>query len=229
MTFRASTKGILMHTQFRFHLACVLAALTVAGCGQKAVRPSEIASNAGTNAVTKYDANKDGVLDDQELANAPGLRAAVVRIKKLSRPRESLPSESVVKSQKISAAEIDARIGEWKKRGTGRITIICHVIRKGTSQGISGAEVKFVPEDFLGQALTIGTGTTDEKGYAKISQPSRGKDDPNVGMCPGFYRVEITKGSEIPARYNTTTQLGQEVASDAVGIANGSMVFELIY
>lgn len=189
----------------------------------------DIASDAGTKAVAKYDANKDGVLDYQELAKAPGLRAAAARIKKLSRPREPLPSDSALQSQKISAADIDARIKEWKKRGTGRIRITCRVVRKGTSQGIAGAEVKFVPEDFLGPALTVGTGTTDDHGYAKVSQPLRGKDDPGVGMCPGFYRVEITKGNEIPARYNTNTEFGQEVASDAVGIVNGAMVFELSY
>src|SRR5579871_6074012 len=100
-----------MYSQVGFYLAVVVAAL--AGCNQTVVRPPSIASDAGTKAVAKYDANKDGVLDYQELASAPGLRAAVVRIKKLSKPRESLPPESVVKSQKISAAEIDARIAEW--------------------------------------------------------------------------------------------------------------------
>ena len=35
-------------------------------------------------------------------------------------------------------------------------------------------------------------------------------------MCPGYYRVEITKGSEIPAKYNTATILGEEISGDAV-------------
>ena len=86
-----------------------------------------------------------------------------------------------------------------------------------------------MPEDFLGPELPVGTGTTDAKGYAKISQPSRGKDDPSVGVCPGFYRVEITKGSEIPAKYNKDTVLGKEVALDTIGVAKASLVFELSY
>ena len=45
---------------------------------------------------------------------------------------------------------------------------------------------------------------------------------------PGFYRVEITKGNEIPAKYNTETILGQEVAADVAGISS-RLVFELEY
>ena len=62
-----------------------------------------------------------------------------------------------------------------------------------------------------------------------ISQPSRGGDDPAIGMCPGFYRVEITKGSEIPAKYNTATVLGQEVAGDAARTLPAAVKFELEY
>ena len=205
-----------------------LAALSISGCGPAVVRPPEIASGAGDRAIAKYGANKNGTLDYKELAKAPGLRAAVGTIKKLATGRPP-PSESELQSVKITAEEIDARIKEWKARGTGRFRITCRVVRKGTSQGIAGAEVKFVPEDFLGPGLAVGTGTTDDEGFAKISQVSRGKGDPDIGMCPGFYRVEITKGSEIPARYNKDTVLGQEVALDTIGVAKGSLVFELSY
>jgi hypothetical protein len=221
-----------MSKQIPFQFVCGLAglaALAVAGCQQKVVRPMDVASDAGAKAVAKYDANKDGVLSYQELAKAPGLRAGVATIKKLVKYRGPRPAESELQRAKIGAAEIDARIAEWKKRGTGRISITCRVLRKGTSHGIEGAEVKFVPEDFLGPSLTVGSGTTDAQGYAKISQPSRGKDDPSAGMCPGFYRVEITKGNEIPTKYNKETVLGQEVAWDAVGIQTSNVVFELSY
>ena len=215
-----------------------MVALTVSGCGggsQSAVRPMEIAGDAGTQAVAKFDANKDGVLDYDELAKAPGLRAGVAKIKKLAQIRQSAPAESELQSAKISAEEIDARIKEWKALGTGRITVPCHVYRvnkqggNGRAQPLEGAEVKFVPESFLGPALTVGTGTTDAKGQAMVSQPSRGGDDPNVGMCPGYYRVEITKGSEIPEKYNTATILGEEIAGDAIKLASGPLTFELEY
>jgi len=195
----------------------------------------EIASDAGTQAVAKFDANHDGMLDYDELAKAPGLRAGVVMIKKMAQAREPAPAESQLKGVKISAEEIDARIQEWKNRGTGRITVSCRVYRlnpqggRSQSQPIEGAEVKFVPESFLGPGLTVGTGTTDKSGQATISQPSRGGDDPNVGMCPGFYRVEITKGSEIPEKYNAATILGAEIAGDAVSLMSGPLAFELEY
>ena len=186
----------------------------------------EIAPDAGAQAIAKYDANKDGSLDYQELAKAPGLRAGVATIKKLV-SRRTEPSEEQLQSAKITAAEIDARIQVWKKHGTGRIGVTCRVFRKGAP--VANAEVKFVPEEFLGSGLTTGSGTTDARGYAKVSQPSRGKGDPELGMSPGFYRVEITRGSEIPAKYNTDTILGQEVAGDAAGISTGGVEFDLNY
>jgi hypothetical protein len=195
----------------------------------------EIASNAGAQAVTQLDANHDGALDYAELANAPGLRAGVATIKKLASSRRPMPPESQLQTQKITAEEIDARIQEWKARGTGRISVPCHVLRVNKKAGkagakptpISGAEVKLVPEGFLGPGLTTGTGTTDSRGDAIVSQPSRGGDDPSSGMSPGFYRVEITKGSEIPAKYNTATILGAEVAGDAPQLSSGGFTFEL--
>ena len=140
--------------------------------------------------------------------------------------------ESQLKSAKISAEDIDARIREWQAAGTGRVSVPCHVIhaKKGSKpEPLAGAEVKFVPESFLGSALATGAGTTDKSGNAMISQPSRGGDDPATGMGPGFYRVEITKGSEIPAKYNTETVLGAEVAGDAVWQSMGGLTFELDY
>lgn len=186
-------------------------------------------------ALAALDANKDGFLDYNELAKAPGLRAAVAKIKNLSQFRGPVPSESELQGAKINAAEIDARIQQWKEHGTGRISVPCRVYRvnkkggKGSSQPIAQAEVKFVPESFLGPGLSTGIGTTDKNGTAMISQPSRGGDDPAVGMCPGYYRVEITKGSEIPAKYNKDTILGVEVASDSLDIESGQTKFELEY
>ena len=122
-----------MQKPFRFRLAfgfVGMVALAVSGCG-RSVRPMEIASNAGAQAVAKYDANHDGALDYDELAKAPGLQAAVAKIKKLTkghREREA-PSESELRSAKITAEEIDARIQEWKARGTGRVNVVCRVVR----------------------------------------------------------------------------------------------------
>ena len=195
----------------------------------------EIASDAGAKAIAQLDANKDGVLDYDELAKAPGLRAGVATIKKLATFRGPKPPESQLRSEKISAEEIDARIQAWKALGAGRIAVPCRVYRvnkkggHGKPQPLADAQVKFVPEAFLGPGLSPGAGTTDKGGMAMIVQPSRGGDDPAFGVSPGFYRVEITKGSEIPAKYNTDTVLGVEVASDAPGLSGGGPTFELDY
>ena len=64
-----------MKKRFGFRLGLSLVAVVVAvasGCGGKPVRPLEIASDAGKQAVNTLDANKDGVLDYKELAKAPG-------------------------------------------------------------------------------------------------------------------------------------------------------------
>ena len=199
-----------------------------------AVKPPEIAANAGKQAIDQLDANHDNLLDYNELAKAPGLRAAVATIKKLAVFRGPPPQESQVRAAKISAEEIDARVQQWKDRGVGRISISCHVYRVGkpgakhARQPVVGAEVKFVPEPFLGPGMPTGAGTTDKTGLAAIVQPSTGPTDP-PGMAPGFYRVEITKGTEIPPQYNTATVLGQEVASDALGLSGGGAAFELEY
>jgi hypothetical protein len=82
-----------------------------------------------------------------------------------------------------------------------------------------------VPEEFLGSGLPTGTGTTDTRGMAFISQPSH-EGDTSRGMSPGFYRVEITKGEEIPVKYNKSTIFGQEVAADVPGILS-PLVFKM--
>jgi hypothetical protein len=225
-----------MQKQVRFRVGIGLAGIVVvavAGCGGKApsaVRPMEIASDAGSQAVAKYDTNKDGQLDYKELEKAPGLRAGIGTIKKIAVFRRPPPPLSQIQGAKITAEEIDARIQAWIARGVGRISVPCRVFRKrgGRSEPIADAQVKFVPEGILGPGLTAGTGTTDKSGSALVSQPSRGGDDPANGMSPGFYRVEITKGNEIPAKYNSATTLGQEVASDAPGLSSG-VIFELEY
>ena len=88
--------------------------------------------------------------------------------------------------------------------------------------------MRFVPERFLGGAMKTAVGTTDVHGIARMTTPGGG--DVGRGICPGFYRVEITKDSEkIPARYNIETTLGQEAALDAANMVHGMVKFDLKY
>jgi hypothetical protein len=190
----------------------VLAALllSMAGCpfdgGRSRVRPPSInARDAGDAAIQMYDTDRDGVLSGKELDQCPGLKAAADQVD---------PSHLG-----ISAAHITARIKMWQKSKLGRMSLRCSVMHNG--HPLAGANVKFVPEPFLGENMPEATGLTDENGNAMLSVPSETpKDLP--GVPPGFYRVEITKpGMAVPARYNTKTVLGQEVALDAKGIQEG--------
>lgn len=176
--------------------------------------PPAIDANAASNkAIEQYDANKDGVIDGKELEASPGLMAALAQIDTSGK-------------KAIKAAMVAARIKAWQDSKLGRMSIGCTVLHNG--KPLAGADVKFVPETFLGEALKTATGRTDQNGVAMISIPLTGRQDP-PGVAPGLYRVEITKaGENIPAKYNTQTVFGQEVALDAANIREG-IKFKLEY
>ncbi len=142
-----------------------------------------------------FDADKDGKLSGKELDKCPGLKAALARVD---------PSGK----GEVTAEMITARIRVWQQMKVGRMAASCRVMHNG--QPLAGAEVKFVPEKFLGESIQTAVGTTNENGYVAPSLPGEAR-----GLPPGFYRIEITKaGLNIPAKYNADTVLGQEVAPD---------------
>lgn len=170
------------------------------GCGPSVpsrVRPDLPDSSAASKAMELYDTDHDGFLDDKELEQVPGLKAA----------KKVLDTNH---DGKISEQEIRDRIKYWADLNMV-LPVVCRVTHNG--QPLAGAKVVFVPEKFLGGTLKSGSGTTVVTGYARISSPYPA--DPSVqGVSPGFYRVEITKdGEPIPAKYNSKTILGTEVPS----------------
>jgi hypothetical protein len=85
-----------------------------------------------------------------------------------------------------------------------------------------------VPESFLGDDIKTATGKTGDSGRAALTVPVTGPRDP-PGAALGLYRVEITKtGDNIPAKYNSETTLGQEVALDSPALKDG-IKFNLQY
>jgi hypothetical protein len=179
-----------------------------AGCsrGLPRVRPPSInASSAGAKAMEMYDADKDGKLSGAELDKCPALKAALAQI--------DTSGEGT-----ITAAQITARIKQWQAAKIGRTQLECVVLRNG--KPLAGAEVKFVPEEFLGDDIKTASGKTNKSGRARLSVATTSRADP-PGVALGLYRVEITKpGDNIPAKYNTETTLGQEVALDSPNIQN---------
>ena len=175
--------------------------------------PKIDAKAAGAKAIELYDTNHDGKLSGEELDKCPGLKAAIDEVDRGGKGE-------------ITAADIAARIQAWLDSKLARMTFACRVMHNG--KPLEGAEVTFVPEKFLGGNVKPAKGKTNSKGMAMLSIPTSGPYDP-PGVAPGFYRVEITKAGEtIPAKYNTDTTLGQEIARDAKGIQQG-IKFDLTY
>jgi hypothetical protein len=163
---------------------------------------------AGRAAISQYDKNGDGRISGEELDKCPGLKAAIGRIDQSG-------------SGDITADTIAARIKAWEKSHVGGIALSFTITHNGTPLG--DADVKFVLEKFLGDCVTVATGKTDKNGVARITSEPLGSQDRRQGIATGFYRVEITKpGENIPAKYNTNTILGQEIAIDAKGIPKKS-------
>ncbi len=197
-------------------MSFVLGIVVAAGCsrGPKRVLPPSInAAAAGSEAIAMYDADNDGKISGTELDKCPALKTAMSRTDKDG-------------DKALTADEIAKRIEAWLVLKIGRVPITCTVLSNG--RPLPDAEVRFVPEKFLGENMTTAQGKTSKAGMVLISIEMTDSSD-SPGVPPGLYRVEITKnGEDIPAKYNTETILGQEVALDAPGIREG-IKFNLAY
>ena len=174
--------------------------------GPSRIQPPSIdASESASQAMEMYDTDGDGYLAAGELDKVPGLKAAI----------ETLDTD---KDGKVSADEIEARIEAWQASRIGVATIMCVLRLDG--QPLVGADIAFEPESFLGDAIQPAIGTSDFVGaaYPRIPKEKRPVADMPGGMQLGLYRIRVSKlanGKEtIPAKYNTATTLGQQIAPD---------------
>jgi hypothetical protein len=193
------------------------ASLLALGCSNRIPSggdyPRLDAKRIGARAIEQLDTNGDGRLDSNELNKSPGLRAAIARLD---------PNGTGY----VTSDTIAKRIEQWQASKIGRMRIICSITHNGVP--LADAVVRFVPEGFLGDTISIASGRTDERGTAVLSIPGFGSDD-LLGVPPGFYRVEITKtGLNIPAKYSSDTILGAEVAIDVVSIEEG-VRFDIVF
>jgi hypothetical protein len=166
-------------------------------------------SAEAAKAMELYDTNKDGKIAGDELNACPGIKAALKVI-------------GTTKEQGVTSEQLVTRIQKWKDSRIGRTSLSCLVTRNG--QPLANATVKFVPEKFLDDALTEpATGKTNPTGMAMITVPVvPGPDALPPGIPPGIYRVEVTKdGETVPPKYNTATELGQEVSLDNMDMQMG--------
>ncbi len=200
----------------RAFLAC-LGLIAIAGCSDEATPPPrfqidpEAASQA---AIAGYDKNGDGTLDAKELKASPPLKELL----------ENLKAQSAGHPDSLSKSDISTRLDEWIKAPATLLPGTATVYLDG--KWLEGATVTFEPEPFLGPSYRSHQGETDRNGDAVLEAELKGYP----GIYVGLYRVRISKkvnGKEIvPARYNTDTELGREVAAKVRNIRE-NMTFRL--
>jgi hypothetical protein len=134
---------------------------------------------AAAEAMRAYDTSGDGQLDATELNASPALKSTLKYVDKDS-------------DGKIATAELQARLEQLFAMPVTFTDVQCIVTRGG--RPLTSAEVRLVPEPFLGEALHEATATTDEQGAA---QPGVATEHlpPEMHelkvMQVGLYRVEV--------------------------------------
>ncbi len=192
-----------MHVQCESRILILFGFLLATGCSytQPRLAAPKIDSGAPEAAIAKYDANGDGAISGDELKKDPAIKTSLKRVDKNN-------------DGKVTADEIADRIGVWRNSGLGLTRAVAYVRKNGLA--VAGAEVTLVPEEYLGANMKPAHGTTDSNGACHLSASS---DPREAGVQLGYYRVQVSKkntaGKEtIPARYNTETELGVEIAPD---------------
>jgi hypothetical protein len=179
--------------------------------------PAYDPSGAASRAMELYDKNGDGLIAEEELEIAVGLKAGIKNI-------------DTNEDGKISADEIAARVAVWEKMAIGLMRVSCEVTLDNVP--LDGATVTFEPEEFLGGAIQEAV-SVSRLGSASPIIPVENRSSPDVppGIQVGLYKVKISKkqGTEelIPSQYNEKTILGQEVAQDDAAVSNNQVRFNL--
>jgi hypothetical protein len=180
----------------------------VAGCsGQPAgvEPPSFDTGKVATAAVAQYDKDGNGQLEQGEW-QASGALAGSIEVYDTN-------GDMV-----LSREEIAAGLARWQKGEMGARPLPFQVKLGG--RPLEGADVKLIPEEFFAGAIKPASGTSGAggRGYLGLSEADRPKNAPQLPLTqPGLYRVEITHPRQkIPAKYNTESTLGIEVADDRI-------------
>ena len=184
----------------KFSPLAVGVALVVSGCSGKParIRPPDVDADAAADAaLEQMDKNQDGQLDDAELGASPGL----VYVK---------AAYDGDQNGSLSRDEVAAGLRRWTEGDAGAVVVSYIVQMDG--RAFPGAQVRAVPEPFLGDAIKPATG---DHGYLAVAPEDRPANAPNLPLIlPGLYRIEITHPSRtVPAKYNSQTTLGLEVSS----------------
>jgi hypothetical protein len=188
---------------------CLLGSLALlVGCSHRAsrVQPVDInASSASSQAMELYDKNADGALAGDELNAVPGIKKYLDKY-----DRDS--------DQRVTRDEIAARLSDWSSQKMALMGRSYVVTLDG--RNLEGATITMVPEPYLGENVKQATGVTASNGLARMSHadedlPKSANGRPIPGVKGGTFKIQVTHPSrKIPAKYNTATELGDEVAYD---------------
>jgi hypothetical protein len=182
--------------------------LLLVGCSSRParVKPVDIdPSSASSAAIEMHDKDGDDAIGGAELDAVPGLKKHVARY-----DRDS--------DGKISQDEIYQRLADWGKQKLAFMGASFIVSLDG--QPLEGATLTMVPEGYLGENVKPATGVTGPTGLGRLAHadeflPKTTNGRPMHGVFGGTYKVQITHPSRnIPAKYNTATVLGEEIAYD---------------
>jgi len=179
-------------------VALLVSLAVIEGCDGRPGRispPKVNPATAAAEAMTMYDADKDGKIAGDEFTSCSSLKA-------------------IAKNGEATADLIAAQVTTWQQSRVGRVT--ASVVISHNGRPLPGASVKLIPEKFMGSDIPSYTATTNARGGTLISAPTKDPGEPQ-GISPGFYRLEITKdGENIPAKYNTETTLCLAVLGDVL-------------
>ena len=196
-------------------------ATSLVGCSggpQKLTGPSFSPDGIASKAMELYDKDGDGAIAGSELDATPALKAALATL-------------DADKDGKVTAGEIAQRVEAWLATRTALTSCTCRVMLDG--KPLQGATVTFEPDPCLNGAVQTAVGTTTELGTAGMEIPKENRVPPNAppGLALGLYLVRVSKQANgvesIPARYNTETTLGQQVAPDDPAVMAQKVIFEL--
>ena len=202
--YETVSAGFYLARGARTPLVWALGLILVTGCGGPAYleQPDFDVVAIGNALLDAYDVDSDGLLSEAELKKCPSVLEGMKRFDSGG-------------DQQVSPEEIAARVGVWSK---GRVAVMRfepRVLLNG--KPLAGALVEFVPEPAMAGIIKPASGVTTRSGYAEIviAAEDLPHDTPYVGMHMGLYKIKITHPKKkIPARYNTETELGQEVTRD---------------
>ena len=189
----------------RFAWGGVVAVVCLAGCNQAPARleqPGFDAHAISDALLEAHDADRDGLLSKEELRHCPSILKAI----------EKFDSGG---DGKVSREEIAARVAFWSE---GRVAVMrFEPLVTLDGKPLAGARIELVPETGLAATIKPASGVSSRSGYVEllIAPGDLPPDTPYKGLNMGLYKVKVTHPNrEIPAKYNTETELGQEVARD---------------